>query len=40
VVWFAYNSSKPKLFAKVEVTSKAVRSPMGMILPGIAPQSF
>jgi hypothetical protein len=25
VIWFAYNSSKPKLFAKVEVTSKAVR---------------
>jgi endogenous inhibitor of DNA gyrase (YacG/DUF329 family) len=25
VIWFAYNSSKPKLFAKVEVTSQAVR---------------
>jgi hypothetical protein len=25
VIWFAYDSSKPKLFAKVEVTSKAVR---------------
>ena len=25
VIWFAYNSSKPKLLAKVEVTSKAVR---------------
>ena len=25
VIWFTYNSSKPKLFAKVEVTSTAVR---------------
>jgi hypothetical protein len=40
VIWFAYNSSKPKLLAKVGLTSKTVRITNAMMLLGITPQSF